>query len=323
MANELKKVAVIGAGTMGHGIGLLLALGGHEVRLVDLDPGRLTLAMRLIESHLEGLQLYREYEADPRDVLNRITPVPGADETLPEADLIVEAIVEKAEAKRQLFQELGRSLGPTAIVASTTSYMDVFALAPEELQPRLLIAHFYNPPYIIPLVEMVPGPRTAAAAMASVTAALERMRMTCIRMKKYIPGFIINRLQRALGRELFHLIDAGVAEPEEIDRAAKASLAIRFPVMGVVARYDFAGLDATLNNIKGEPIHLASGSDLSPTLEQLVAQGHYGVKTGRGFFDWSDGDLAELLRERDRRLLQVRKLMAEWGGLGGGKRHLT
>ncbi|RPJ74284.1 MAG: 3-hydroxyacyl-CoA dehydrogenase family protein [Desulfobacteraceae bacterium] len=319
MAIELKKVVVIGAGTMGHGIGLVFALGGHDVRLVDLDPNRLSLAMELIESHLEGLQLHRDYEADAQTVLSRITPVPRLDEGLPEADLIVEAIVEKAEAKRQLFQELGRSIGPQAIVASTTSYMDVFALAPEELQLRLLIAHFYNPPYIVPLVEMVPGPRTAAAAMASVTTALERMRMTCITMKKYIPGFIINRLQRALGREVFHLIDAGVADPEEIDRAAKASLAIRFPVMGVVARYDFAGLDATLNNIKGEPIHLASGSDLSPTLERLVAQGHYGVKTGRGFFDWSDRDLKSLVRERDRRLLQVRKLMAEWGDTGGRK----
>ncbi len=319
MAIELKKVVVIGAGTMGHGIGLVFALGGHDVRLVDLDPNRLSLAMELIESHLEGLQLHREYEADPPTVLNRITPVPGLDEGLPEADLIVEAIVEKAEAKRQLFQELGRSIGPKAIVASTTSYMDVFVLAPEELQSRLLIAHFYNPPYIIPLVEMVPGPRTAAAVMVRVTNALERMRMTCITMKKYIPGFIINRLQRALGRELFHLIDAGVADPEEIDRAAKASLAIRLPVMGVVGRYDFAGLDATLNNIKGEPIHLASGSDLSPTLERLVEQGHYGVKTGRGFFDWNDRDLKELLRERDQRLLQVRKLMAAWAPPGGGK----
>ena len=101
-------------------------------------------------------------------------------------------------------------------------------------------------------------------------------------MKKYIPGFIINRLQRALGREIFHLIDAGVADPIEIDRAAKASLAIRLPVMGVVARYDFAGLDATLNNIRGEPIHLASGDDHSPTLKRLVDAGHYGVKTGQG-----------------------------------------
>jgi len=204
---------------------------------------------------------------------------------------------------------LGPLVGAETIVASTTSYMNVFSLAPEELQTRLLIAHFYNPPYIIPLVEIVPGPRTDAAVLGRVKDYLESLRMTYITMKKYIPGFIVNRLQRALGREIFHLIDEEVADPVDIDRAAKASLAIRLPVMGVVVRYDFAGLDASLNNLKGEPIHLASGEDRSLALERLVDQGHCGVKTGRGFFDWSSRDLAELLRERDLHLLQVRSLM--------------
>jgi 3-hydroxybutyryl-CoA dehydrogenase len=312
MEKRIKTVAVIGAGTMGHGIGLLFALGGCTVRLVDLSRERLGLAMRLIESHLDGLKLHRDYGVEADAVLDRIQPEQELGEPMPELDLIVEAVVEKAEAKRELFHHLGRSAGVDTLVASTTSYMDVFSLAPDELQPRLLIAHFYNPPYIIPLVEIVPGPRTNPAAVAKVRKFLENSKLTCITMKKYIPGFIINRLQRALGREIFHLIDAGIADPAEIDRAAKASLAIRLPVMGVVARYDFAGLDATLNNIKGEPVHLASGSDLSPTLERLVDEGRYGVKTGRGFFDWSDRDLEELLRERDLRLLQVRRLMQEW-----------
>ena len=321
MKKSFQKVAVVGAGTMGHGIGLLLALSGCDVRLVDLSRERLGLAMRLIESHLDGLKLHRDYGVEADAVLNRIQPEQGLGERLPEFDLIVEAVVEKAEAKRELFHQLGRSIGPQTLVASTTSYMDVFSLAPEELQPRLLIAHFYNPPYIIPLVEIVPGPRTDPDAVAEVRQFLENLKLTCITMKKYIPGFIINRLQRALGREIFHLIDAGVADPAEIDRAAKASLAIRLPVMGVVARYDFAGLDATLNNIKGEPIHLASGSDLSPTLERLVDEGRYGVKSGRGFFDWSDRDLEELLRERDLRLLQVLRLMQEWAAQEAPKRN--
>lgn len=312
MKMGFKEVAVIGAGTMGHGIGLLFALGGCTVRLVDLSQDRLGLAMRLIESHLTGLKLHREYGVEADAVLSRIKPEQGLAESLPEPDLIVEAVVEKAEAKRELFHQLGRSIGPRTLVASTTSYMDVFTLAPDDLQSRLLIAHFYNPPYIIPLVELVPGPRTDPAVVAAVRNFMENLKMTCITMKKYIPGFIINRLQRALGRELFHLIDTGVADPAEIDRAAKASLAIRLPVMGVVARYDFAGLDATLNNIKGEPINLASGSDLSPTLERLAGEGHYGIKTGRGFFDWSGRDLKEVLQERDLRLLQVRRLMQEW-----------
>ncbi|MBI5580790.1 MAG: 3-hydroxyacyl-CoA dehydrogenase family protein [Deltaproteobacteria bacterium] len=312
MKKGFDQVAVIGAGTMGHGLALLFALGGSAVRLVDVSRERLERAMGLIRSHLSGLNLQREYDVEMEMVLKRIAPEQALGDGISESDFIVEAIVEKAEAKQALFHELGRWAAAETIVASTTSYMNVFSLAPEALQQRLLIAHFYNPPYIIPLVEIVPGPRTDPAVLGRVKDHLERLQLTCITMKKYIPGFIINRLQRALGREIFHLIDSGVAEPGEIDRAAKASLAIRLPVMGVVARYDFAGLDATLNNIQGEPIHLASGDDRSPTLQRLVDAGHYGVKTGQGFFDWSGRDLEELLQERDLRLLQVRKLMKQW-----------
>jgi 3-hydroxybutyryl-CoA dehydrogenase len=312
MVKGFNKAAVIGAGTMGHGLALLFALGGSRVCLVDVSRDRLDRAMELIGSHLKGVDLQQRYDIGADEVLALITPESALGERVARADIVVEAIVEKADAKRELFHALGPLVGPETIVASTTSYMNVFSLAPEELQTRLLIAHFYNPPYLIPLVEIVPGPRTDAAVLGRVRDSLESLQMACITMKKYIPGFIVNRLQRALGREIFHLIDEGVAEPAEIDRAVKASLAIRLPVMGVVARYDFAGLDATLNNLRGEPIHLASGEDRSLALERLVEQGHYGVKTGRGFFDWSGRNLSELLQERDLRLLQVRSLIKGW-----------
>ena len=158
MVKSFNQVAVIGAGTMGHGLALNFALGGSRVCLVDVGRDCLDRAMELIRSHLRGLELQQQFDI---------------------------------------------------------------------------------------------------------------------------------------------AMDEEVADPVDIDRAAKASLAIRLPVMGVVARYDFAGLDATLNNLKGEPIHLASGEDRSLALEHLVDQSHHGVKTGRGFFDWSRRDLAELLRERD------------------------
>ena len=200
--------------------------------------------MQLIRSHLKGLDLQRRCDIGADEVLALITPEPALGERVAQSDIVMEAIVEKADAKRELYHALGPLVGAETIVASTTSYMNVFSLAPEELQTRLLIAHFYNPPYLMPLVEVVSGPQTDPAAVKRVRDDLERLQMVCVTMKKYIPGFIVNRLQRARGREIFHLIDGGVAEPAEIDRAVKASLAIRLPVMGVVARYDFAGLDA-------------------------------------------------------------------------------
>lgn len=312
MAPHIVNVSVIGAGTMGHGLALLFALGGKNVSMMDVSRERLELAMEFIRSHLEELSLDKEYQTEPETVLQRIRTESELEAAVTEADLVVEAIVEKVEAKKELFHELGRLAGKEAIIASNTSYMNVFALAPDELQARLLITHFYNPPYILPLVEIVPGPRTNPEVVVLVKDHLERLHLACVTMKKYIPGFIVNRLQRALNRELFHLIDQGVADPEEIDRAVKASIALRLPVTGPVARLDFTGLDAVLNNIKGEPIHLASGGDLSPTIERLVNEGHYGVKTGRGFFDYSGKDRKAILRERDLRLLQVRKMIEGW-----------
>ena len=312
MKNGFKRVAVIGAGTMGHGLALLFALGGSAVRLVDVSQDRLDRAMALIRSHLSGLNLHREYDIEMEKVLQQIAPEPGLGDRISEADFIVEAIVEKADAKQALFHELGRRAGPRNDRRQHHLVHECLLPGAGRTAAASADRPLYNPPYIIPLVEIVPGPRTEPAVLGKVKDHLEGLRLTCITMKKYIPGFIINRLQRALGREIFHLIDAGVADPIEIDRAAKASLAIRLPVMGVVARYDFAGLDATWNNIQGEPIHLASGDDHSPALKRLVDAGHYGVKTGQGFFDWRGRDQKELLQERDLRLLQVRKLMKQW-----------
>jgi ketopantoate reductase len=142
MKKGFNQVAVIGAGTMGHGLALLFALGGSAVRLVDVSQGRLDRAMELIRSHLSGLKLHREYGIEMEKVLHLIAPEPALGDRISESDFIVEAIVEKAEAKQALFHELGRWAGAETIVASTTSYMNVFSLAPEALQQRLLICPF-------------------------------------------------------------------------------------------------------------------------------------------------------------------------------------
>lgn len=306
------NVAVIGSGTMGHGLALLFALGGDTVTMVDVDPIRLDQAMQLIRSHLSEPNLCEEFQVEADTVIGRIRTEMNLVAAVSDAGLVIEAIVEIREAKKDLFHELAGRVRPDAIVASNTSYMDVFALAPDDLQARLLIAHFYNPPYIVPLVELVPGPKTDPAAMSRVKSHIEQFHMTCISLKRYIPGFIVNRLQRALNRELFHLLEQEIADPEEIDRAVKASIGIRIPVTGLVSRLDFTGLDAVLNNIKGERIHLASGDDLSPVLERLVSEGRLGVKSGKGFFDYSSRDRKEILHERDLRLLEVRKMMDRW-----------
>jgi 3-hydroxybutyryl-CoA dehydrogenase len=140
---------------------------------------------------------------------------------------------------------------------------------------------------------------------------LQQMGQETAVLEKFIPGFIVNRLQRAMAREIFHLLDEGYATPAEIDKAVRASLGLRIPVLGVVQRYDFAGLDLSFKVLNNPSIHLISEDKIPRSLKQLVEAGHIGVKSGRGFFDYRAQSLPETLRERDHRLLALRRFVEQ------------
>jgi len=196
-------------------------------------------------------------------------------------------------------------------VTSNTSYLDVFELAPESLQKRLLISHFFAPPYLIPLVEIVKGPGTLQKVALRMRKILKDAGQKPVILDKFIPGFIVNRLQRAMGREIFHLMDGGYAKPEEIDRAVLASLGIRVPVLGVVRRYDFGGLDLAVKVLSNPSIGLMDEDRPSSTLDDLVAGGDLGVKSGKGFYDYHGEDLQQIYRKRDRLLMLMRDTLEE------------
>lgn len=316
MARVLQAVNILGAGTMGHALALIFARAGCQVFLTDISEAVLNRASELIRAHAKALNEFGEPPVDPDLVAQRIETSTDYQQFIRRSDLIIETIIEDVEAKGRLFRELAGILeadGP--VVASNTSYLDVFALAPEKLLQRFLIAHFYNPPYVVPLVELVGQPRCDPRLVPRVQEWLENLGLVVVTLNKFLPGFIVNRLQRALGRELFYMIDEGYAEPREIDRAVKASLGVRLPILGVVERMDHAGLDMTLRALEAPPIGLASQDRVSPTLQRLVKQGRLGVKTGKGFFEYGGQPLAEILKERDYKLLRVRKLLQELGEL--------
>jgi 3-hydroxybutyryl-CoA dehydrogenase len=169
----------------------------------------------------------------------------------------------------------------------------------------MLICHWYAPPHLIPLVDLVRGPKTSEVTIKRVKEIFLKLGKTPVVMKKFIPGYIVNRLQRAMAREIFFLLDGGYATAEEIDRAVKSSLGIRIPVVGVVQRYDYTGLDLALTFERNPSIHLVSKDRRPKTLEQLVKDGYFGVKSGRGFYDYSSKSIEEVLRERDRKLLEM------------------
>jgi 3-hydroxybutyryl-CoA dehydrogenase len=305
------RILIAGAGTMGHGLSLLMARAGHDVTLSDLDDSILQKALGLVESRLE--MLADSGEVDPNripDILARIHPVKspvGAKDM----DFVLETISEDVEIKRAFFQKIAPTIRADALVASNTSYLNVFALAPAEIQDRLLICHFFSPLYLLPLVEIVKGPETDERHVETARQLLAAAGQTPVVLEKFIPGFIVNRLQRALGREILHLIDDGYARPEQIDKAVLASLGVRIPVLGVVRRYDFAGLDFTEKVLSNPSIELADKDGPSQTVSRLVAEGRLGVKSGKGFYDYGDRTLDEIYSRRDRLLIKTRRLIEE------------
>jgi 3-hydroxybutyryl-CoA dehydrogenase len=305
------RVVVAGAGTMGHGLAMVMARAGHKTVLFDIRDEALDRALDLIHSHLQLLsEMGRLDSKDIPGIVARITTAKSI-EVLSQAEFLIESVSEDPEVKRAFYREAAARCAPGTIVGSNTSYLNIFELAPESLQDHLLINHFYAPPYIIPLVEMVKGPATLPDVMERVKAILSAAGQKPVIMEKFIAGFIVNRLQRAIGREIFHLMDAGYAKPEEIDKAVLASLGVRLPVLGVVRRLDFAGLDFALKIYSNPPIGLMTEEKPSERLKDLVSQGHLGVKTGKGFYDYGGRDLEEISRKRDRLLLRARDLIEE------------
>ena len=314
------RVAVFGAGHMGHALALVFALGGHTVRLTDTNADTLAHAGKLMETALATLREAGEVDAawTPARLHEMVTRCATLADTLQGADLIIEAIVEKPDAKRTLFAEIDALAPEGAIIASNTSYLDIFPLVPERRQPRTLIAHWYTPPYLVDLCDVVGSERTEPAVVERVRDVVAAMGKVPVVMKRFIPGYIANRIQSAIALEVNRLLDEGYATPRDIDDAVIHGLALRIPILGHMAKADFTGLtltQAALANRMYQPPPVRGGSE---TLDALLAQGRTGVMAGRGYFDWGDRNPDDLFRERDRKLLALKRALREIGPMQGG-----
>jgi len=309
---KIEKVVVFGAGTMGHGLAQTFAQEGYRVCLVDREQAILEKAHALIRSNLLTLEsegfIGRE---NAETILERITTYVGIDEVPQDVPLVVEAIDENERAKKRLFQQIDQRFSSETIIASNTSYLNIFELAEIRNPGRLIITHWFAPPYILPTVEVVKGPKTSKKTVDRLMSLLREMGKQPILLEKYVPGFVVNRLQRAIGKEIFYLIDNNIISPQDLDSAVIYSLGIRLPVLGVVRRYDYAGLDFSLGVQKTDFISREFDERPSRTLEALVGEGRLGIKTGKGFYDYGEESQEEILRARDIRLLKVRRLLEQ------------
>ncbi len=314
-AEGVQKVAVVGAGTMGPGLAQVFAGAGHAVSLYSRTAATLEKALSVTAANLQTFLRHGLLEAsDVPAILARITPTTSLVEAGAGSDLVVEAVVEDLDAKRVVFAELDAYCPDGAVFTSTTSYLDIFRVVPERRLPSTIIAHWFAPPHVIPLVEVVKGESTSEQTVAVVTDLLEGLGKTPVLMDRFVPGFCINRLLRSIGREVFFLLDNGYLTPEQLDAAVKASLVPRAMVLGFVQRYDFTGLDLSLANLRNPDYVEPPRDDAPRSLVERVEKGEVGVKTGKGFFDYSGRELEDILAERDDELLRA---FAAAGALAG------
>lgn len=307
---EIRSVAVIGAGLMGHAIGLVHALGGCRVVLQDNNAGNLAAAPGLVAAALDTLIEAEAADADKAEILGRISTEPDLAKAVAEADLVVEAVTENVEIKRSVFAAIDAAARPDVIIASNTSHLDIFPLVPEGRLARTAVAHWYTPPYIIDLVD-VTGAETTDPAVVDALATLYRgMGKKPVVFKEFLPSYIANRLQAAMGLEIYDLLDKGLATPEMIDDSIKYGLALRMATLGHLMKADFTGLDMVRRSMSNATYDTPPPRQRSTTLEALIADGKGGVMTGAGFFDYGGKTPAELFRERDLGLLRIKKTVA-------------
>ena len=303
---DIKKVLVVGAGTMGYSLALTFAKGGFDVFLIDRDNQILLNARKLIGSALETLkQTGLVTDVEISKVMTRIKASTNLVEAAREADLVIEAVTEEPFIKKDIFHLLDVNCPRHTILTSNTSYLNIFDIVETSRPDKVLIAHWFVPPHIIPLIEVVAGDRTSSETVETVKEVLEKLGKKTIVLNRYIPGFLVNRIQRAIQREAFYLLDNNYASIEDIDTALKASLGIRLPIVGVLQSMDFAGLDLVFASRKNTPIELAPYSGVPKIVEQKVKRGELGVKTGKGLYDYSGRSTEEVLRQRDLEYLKI------------------
>jgi 3-hydroxyacyl-CoA dehydrogenase len=307
--DDIKKIAVLGAGTMGPGIAQTYAMGGYQVTMWTRSESTREKAKTALHNSLETFAeegvIAKE---DVETIYARINFAMTVPEAVAGADYIQETIVENKDAKVELYKQLAEIVPSDVIIASNTSALNIFEIVPEKLLPQQVIAHWYAPPELIPLVEVVKSEQ-APQEFADITKALlEKCGKTAVVMKKFVRGYIINRLQQCIQGECFNLIDNGYCDAQAIDDACKASFIPRAMVLGICKRIDFGGIDMTANNIKNKSYSFPNYDTMPKCMQEHLDKGELGLKSGKGFYDYTGKDVNEIKAHRDKQLFEVFKL---------------
>ena len=286
-----ERIAVVGAGLMGHGIAQVFVCAGHEVAITDPDPEALESVRERVSANLERLGI----DASAAQAIELCSELEQAVEG---ADAVFEAAPEDVALKRGLFERMSRTVAPETILATNTSVISVGEIGADAADPgRVVGTHWWNPPFLVPLVEVVQAERTTDETVARTIDLLERAGKAPVHVRRDVPGFVGNRLQHALWREAIMVVQEGICDAETVDWVVKSGFGLRLPVLGPLENADLVGLDLTLAIHEYVLPHLDRTPGPAPLLRELVQRGELGMKTGRGFRTWSSEE-AQAVRER-------------------------
>lgn len=303
---NIKKIGNIGTGTMGFGTALMFAMAGYQVKLYGRTDASIQRGMKGIDA---GMSTYRQHgliaDQDIPTVLKRIKGVTSLEEAGEGADFIIESVAEDLAVKQDIFAKLEKICSPETIFATNTSGLSPTALAKVlQNKKRFVVCHFWNPPHLVPLVEVVPGNETSQETIDVAWKLMEKIGKRPVALKREALGFIGNRLQLALLREALYIVEQGIATPEAVDATVRYSLGRRLGVTGPLESADLGGLDIFQNIAAYLFADLCNDLNSPPLLADPVARGDLGAKTGKGFYEWSPEVLADLKSRREAVLIE-------------------
>jgi len=297
-AEDIRNISVIGAGMIAPGVAQVFATKNYNVYIYARRQEALPAAIEKIRANLhtmakKGLGSESEIET----VISRLKTTTDLSEAAARAQLVIECVSENLELKQNIFQQLDQLCPADAILATNTSVISVSEIASKSIRrDRIVGTHFWNPPFLIPLVEVVKGKETSDETMETTYQVMKNAGKHPVKCLKDVPGFIANRLQHALWREAVSIVENGIADPATVDEAIRNGFAIRLPILGPLENADMVGLDLTLSIHDYIFKYLESSPRPSPLLQEKVKKGELGFKTGQGFYSWS-AEEAEKSRE--------------------------
>ena len=305
---DIKKIGIAGAGTMGSGIAQIFAQKGYEVIIIDIAEKFLENAKKIIsinQSNLIEENIITKQEAE--DSLKNISYTTDK-KAFADSDVIIEAIIEKMDIKQDFWEEVEAIAKEDAILATNTSGLSITDICKKvKNKGRFVGMHWWNPPHIIPLIELIKGAETADETLDLLTELVQKIGKQSVIVQKDVNGFIGNRIQFAVFREALKIVEDGIATVEDVDKAMKYGPGFRYPVLGPFETADLGGLD-TFYYISSYLFNeLSDAKEPTPILQELMDNKTLGVKSGKGFYDYSNGKDKEAMRRRDKNFFKMLK----------------